>query len=209
MAIRILEDFFRNLVERFTRDILKSVESNFIEGSIRILNMAKRKDLKPIPPTKKEKENLSDQISENIKGVTDDLNKQIKNEIRNSILNQETNAQLAKRLDGVFKGKNATKINYEARLKMIAVTERSRILNASSMKTAKRLGFTHKYIDIVRDKKTAGDSFKMFAKYGSPEKAIPIDQDFVITYQGREQRGLYPPLRPNDRELILFTNKEE
>lgn len=203
----ILEDFFRKLLNKFKKSIELSIESNFTKGSIRVLEQAKREDLKPIKPTKKENELLTGQIYENIKGITNDMNKQIKNAIRNSILEKEDNKQTAARLDAIFKGKNATKINYKARLDMIAKTETTRIMNNGAFKTARRLGFTHKYIDIVRDNKTAGDSYLMYNKYGGKDKSIPIDEEFVINYNGREQRGLYPPLRPRDRELVFFTNK--
>ena len=204
-----LTDFFRRFIEKFIKNIEKSVMSNFEKGSVRVINMSNKKHLKPIPPTNQEKEMLSGQITENIKGVTDDMEKQIKNSIRNSILNQESNKETAQRLDAIFKGKNATTINYKARLDMIAKTETARILNTSSMKTAKRIGFTHKYIDIIRDDKTADDSRLMWKKYGGPEKAIPIDEDFVIVFNGKEQRGQFPPLRPRDRELVFFTMKED
>jgi len=204
-----IKDYFKTFVNKLMKGISVSVESNFKKGSIRVLAMADREDLKPIPPTNQEKQMLSDQVFDNIKGVTDDMQKQIKNAIRNSILEKEDNKQTAKRLNDIFKGKNATKINYKARLDMIAQTETARILNASSMKTAKRLGFTHKYIDIVRDNRTAEDSKLMYKKYGGPEKAIPIDEEFNIIYNGKEQRGQFPPLRPRDRELVFFTMKED
>lgn len=207
MTIRILEDFFKKLLDKFTKNIIKSIESNFTEGSIRVLNMANKGHLKLIPPTKKEKEILSGEIYENIKGVTDSLNKQIKNEIRNSILAQESNTQLAKRLDGIFKGTNPTKINYKARLEIIARTERARILNFSGFKTAKKY-FTHKYLS-QGGPKPYPDSVLLLEKYGSPEKAIPIDDYFEITYNKQKQRFLFPPGRPNDTELVNYINKEE
>lgn len=206
--MRILEDFFKKLLNKFTAGIMKSVESNFREGSIRILSMAGRNDLKPIPPTKQEKELLNNQIYDNIKGVTDDLNKQIRNEISNSILAHEDTKQLTQRLDGIFKGTNPTKINYKARLKMIAVTEKARVQNTSSMKTGKKY-FTHKYLEIINDKKTSEQSKEFYKKYGGENKAIPIDEEFTITYKGKVYSGQFPPFMPNDRDLIYFTNKEK
>ena len=205
----VLKDFFKKLLSKFTKKIELSIESNFTKGSIRVLTMANREDLKPVPPTNKEKELLTGQVYENIQGVNAELSKQIKNAIRNSILEKESNIQTAQRLDEIFKGKTVGSINYKARLDMIAKTETARIMNAASMKTAKRLGATGKYLEIVNDSRTSEQSKLFYAKYGGKDKAIPIDEEFTITYKGKKYGGQYAPFMPNDRDLVFFTFKED
>jgi len=186
------------------KGIRKSIENDFRSGSLNVLGQANRKDLKPIPPTKKELEMFEQNISDNIKGVTDEMSKRIRLEIRDSILNNETNLQLSKRLDKIFNGKNPTRFKYEDRLKLIARTERTNVLNASGLKTAKRIGFKYKYLDMVNDERTSEISKAFNKKYGTPEQAIPINEEFKITLNGKTYGGQAPSFHPNDRDILRY-----
>ena len=189
-------------IKKFKEGLLKSVTSDYIEGGLRVSNSL-NKD--PIRPNSKELKRIADVIYESIQGVTEEMSKTIRREIKLSILAGETNQQLANRLDNIFKGNNPTRFRYEDRLRMIARTEKTRVLNLGSMNTAEKVGATGKYIGIVNDSRTTKVSKEMFKKYGSEDKAIPLDKEFNVIVDGKEYKGLYPPFMPNDRDYVLYT----
>ena len=70
-----------------------------------------------------------------------------------------------------------------------------------SMKQA-RSGVTPDLLKTVynpMDHRTAEDS-KRFEKM---EQVIPLEDDFVYTYNGNERRFQAPPDRPNDRGVLV------
>lgn len=143
-------------------------------------------------------------VSENIKGVSNDMRKEISNELNIGLSNYETKKQLTTRLDNIFNGENPTKLKYKNRLKLILRTESARVFNAGSHFNAKKLNAKKKYLIGTNDNRQGQDSKAILSKYGSPEKAIPIDEPFEITIGGKSYSYLYPPNRPNDRETCIY-----
>lgn len=200
---RILSDYFKGVLSKFAGILEQRIKIIWNKGSQDVLDDAGLSHRKPIPPTKEQYEFLKDGIYENIKGVTESLNKQIKEVLRTAILTKEPRADTIAKLDGIFKGTNPTKINYEARLKMIARTEKTRILNTSGFKTANRIGMKYKYLE-QGNKNPYPDSKKALSLYGSPSKAIPIDEPFEFTYNKKNYVYMFPPNRPNDTEVVKY-----
>lgn len=158
----------------------------------------------PIPPGPDTLKLLSDILYDNIKGVTEEMSKKIRTQIRESILAREDNIQLAKRLDDIFRGDNPTRFKYDNRLKLIARTESTRAMNYGSFENAIKIGASKKYINIVNDSRTTDVSKAMFAKYGTEEKAIDLDEEFSVVVGGKTYSGLFPPFMPNDRDYVLY-----
>lgn len=198
--VRIKDNYFD--IEKFKENIYKSVTKDYLDGGMRVSEATKTK---PIPPSSKDINTLTQLILENVKGVTEELSKAIRREIRTSILAKESREDLKKRLDNIFKGDNPTRFHYETRLQLIGRTEKARIQNAGSMNTARTIGVTGKYIDIVEDNRTSEVSKAMKRKYGSEDKAIPLDEEFSVIVNGKTYSGLYPPFMPNDRDMVLYT----
>lgn len=189
-------------IEKYRKDINKAVLKEYLQGVVRT-----SRDLGVDPPivSRKEVEVLSSMSFDLIKGVTDEMEKKIKVQLNDGILQGDNNQEIANRLKDIFQGENPTRFRYEDRLRMIARTERTRVLEASSLNTAKKVGAKKKYIDIVHDNRTTEVSKAMFAKYGSPEKAIPLDEEFYVTVNGKEYRGQFPPFLPNDRDTVRYS----
>jgi hypothetical protein len=192
------DNYFKHIIDKFMRKIIESIIEDFKKGS---LSVSPNEELEP---TKEQIKLMSGKIYENIKGVTDEDSKKINNIIRDSLLARESRVQIAKKLDDVFKGDNPTKLSYKKRLKLISRTESVRFYNQGAFTNAKRLGATKKYISIVNDNRTSPQSKMFDRKYGSPDKAIGIDEEFSINYKGVTYKGLYSPFLPNDRDSIIY-----
>lgn len=189
-------------LEKFKDALYSSITAQYIKGGNMV---SKKQNSNFIKPNRKEIHQLVQLMLENIKGVTEEMSKVIRREIRTSILQKESREQLKERLNKIFKGSNPTRFQYENRLKLTARTEKARVLNAGSLNTAREVGAVGKYIDIVLDNRTTDVSKAMKAKYGTEEKAIPLDEEFSVFVNGKEYRGLYPPFMPNDRDMVLYT----
>ena len=191
------------LLKKYLSKFLKAINIDTGVASAFTIITAKEQGSKttmnPLNLTKKQQKLNIEIIETLVKGVNEDIAKKINYAVNKSIMENWDNKMLSEEL----KKLNIPEI-YKNRFKAIAVTESNRIMNNSSYNTANKLGYKYKYIDIVRDNRTAGDSYMMYDKYGSPEKAIPIDEEFNIIYNGKEQRGLFPPLRPRDREFCRY-----
>lgn len=204
-----IDKLLNKLLKQFLPKFIKSIQIDYGVGSaIAINNSDKKTSMNPLNLTKKDQEANTKIVSELVKGVNDDLAKKINYLVNKNITEKGGNKDLAKDLRGLFDKESPNYFDYKKRFDTIARTESSRLLNASSFNTAKRLGFTHKYINIVNDNRTSEQSKLFYDKYGTEDKAIPIEEEFFINYNGKEYRGLYPPFMPNDRDMVLFTNKE-
>lgn len=147
---------------------------------------------------------FSDIIADSIKGVSDDYKKELNTTLNIGMSEGDSRTELKKRIDNILQGDNPTKIKYQNRLNLILRTESSRIFNAGSFKTANKAGANYKYLIGTNDRRQGNDSKVALQKYGSPEKAIPIEDDFVFSEGGQEYRYKFPPNRPNDRETVIY-----
>ena len=142
---------------------------------------------------------LANHTFNNVKGMTDDLTNKLRAELERGVIAGEGVDKLKARVSNVFKiSKN--------RAEMIARTETARAFNMGKLQAVQKSGKpAKKYIDITLDKRTSQVSKAMDRKYGSPEKAIPLDQNFSVSVGGKVFEGPAPPFMPNDRDIVLFT----
>ena len=91
------------------------------------------------------------------------------------------------------------------RAETIARTETSRALNQGKLQAMKASGEkASKYLIITYDNRTSEVSKAMGRKYGTDEKAIPLDKEFSVNVNGKTFSGQTPPFMPNDRDAIVF-----
>ena len=203
---RIFKKLDETILAKFKTKLYTSIVSSYKEGIKQAeitLNLKNN-----IEPNKKEIDKLEEITGNYIKGATDEIFKKVKVEILSSILNKENRKQTIKRLRNVVNNSSDTMKRFESRLKAIAITEDTRIKNHGAFSTAKKVGAKKKYIQIILDSRTTEISKKFYAKYGSPEKAINIDEEFEITHKGKIYKSLYPPFMPNDRDYVLYAFDE-
>ena len=62
-----------------------------------------------------------------------------------------------------------------------------------------------KWLSTTKDNRISPICDAMGKKYGSPEKAIPLDEDFVVEVKGEIHQGPSPPFHPNCRSVLMMT----
>lgn len=192
-----------NFTDTYKNYIINQLKRIFAQGvltSSKLLN----KEPKDYEPTKRQNKIFESLVFESIKGVNEDMRKEISLQLNMGLSQQETKKQLRDRLDNMFKGDNPTKLKYENRLKLILRTESSRIFNSGSFVTAKQLKAKYKYLIGTNDNRQGKDSKVALRKYGTPEQAIPIDDYFEFTEGRNKYKYKFPPNRPNDRETCMY-----
>lgn len=199
-AEKRVEEFIKGYEDLINSDIIKI----YIAGSFVAKRVLNKPDTQTIKPTKEELEVLRSLVFENIKGVKEDMRRDLSNQLNIGLAQRETNKQLKQRLDDIFRGDNPTKLKYENRLKLIVRTESARIFNAGAFNNAKRLNAKYKYLIGTSDSRQGNDSKVALRKYGSPEKAIPIDDYFEFSEGKNKYKYKFPPNRPNDRETAMY-----
>lgn len=195
------DNFFTKIVDKFKTGILSAVEDLFMSGSKKI---AVEFGGKPKKPSKKELDLLNSQVNDYITGVTDEMSKQIRTTIREGQLARKSPKEIAEDLDGIFKGENPTRFDYKKRLQMIARTESTRIQEFGTYSTAKDLGASMKYLDVLEDERTSDICGAMHSKYGSKEQAIPINEEFEVSVNGKVYGGKLPPFHVNCRTSVRY-----
>lgn len=142
---------------------------------------------------------LSNYAFNNIKDMNEELANDLRAELHRGILNGEGVGRMKKRVSNIFG-------NYRNRAETIARTESNQAAQFGKMNAVQQSEpNAKKYIIITDDNRTTRVSREMDKKYGTPEKAIPINEDFVVKVDGKEYRGKAPPFMPNDRDVLGFS----
>lgn len=148
---------------------------------------------------------LNNYVFDSMKVHTDAIGEALRGELQRGIMNKETISQLKKRVQVVFDDSKFTD-----RLKMVIRTERQRANNYGALEGARQSGLhVKKYIDIVNDSRTSNICLAEHKKYGSKDKAIPLDDDFVVRVDNKIVRAKAPPMHQNCRSVIRFIQVEE
>ncbi len=151
-----------------------------------------------IPVNNKAVEFLQEHTFDNIKGMTEEIANDLKAELSRGIINGEGITKLKERVTKVF---DVGKVRATA----IARTEVARSENQGKLLAMKESGMDiKKYLVITHDDRTSNVSKAMDRKYGTPEQAIALDENFSVNVSGKEYSGSAPPFMPNDRDAILF-----
>lgn len=198
--VKIKDEYFD--VDQFLKEIHAALLRDYTQG---VLFSSQQLDRKPAPIDSKIVDLLAEISLNLIKGVTKEMSKRITMTIQQGILEGKTNQQIAEDLDSIFDKSNPTRFNYEERLNAVARTERQRALNQGAFDNAVNTGATKKYLAVVMDNRTScicGDIFS--GKYGSPDDAIPIDEEFEGTCNGKVYVGQKPPFHPHCRTGLRF-----
>lgn len=191
-----------SFVDKNKEHMLKKISLIFLSGiavTKKYLNFSREVNI-----SSEEKRVFTDLVGESIKGVTEDYLRELNTSLNIGLTQSETKKELKQRINNILKGNNPTKLKYKYRLDLILRTESSRIFNSGAFKTAKKAGAKFKYLVGTDDNRQGKDSKVALRKYGEPKKAIPINQEFTFREGKKVYSYLFPPNRPNDREVVIF-----
>lgn len=138
-------------------------------------------------------EMLRDYVQGNVGNTLEDINQGLRQEIQRAVLDRVDIKELRRRLMEKFEDKK-----YLNRLKMVIRTEGNRAGNMATMDSARQSGLElYKYLDNPLDDRTSDICWKEMKKYGTKEKAIPLEDEFVIEHKGEQYIADAPPFHPN------------
>lgn len=144
---------------------------------------------------------LNEYAFENFKKHSDIMGDNLRQEIQRAILNKDTPAQLKKRIKDVFDDKK-----YTNRLKTVMRTEKNRANAMGTLEGANQAATagvkTKKWLDVTMDNRTTTICRHEHSKYGSKDKAIGLDEDFVVKADNKTYRALHPPFHINCRSVL-------
>ena len=202
------EDYFDDIWKKFKSKFKDALKIELTLGNKIAINMAeeqgKKTTLNPLNISQKDISVLIDKFELNVKDANLDISKRVNNAILDNVSQRGSDKDLSKDIKAIFDEDNSNHFNYKNRFKTIARTESSRALNNSAFNTANKLGAIKKYLNIVFDKKTSEISKVAFEKYGTEDKAIPIDENFTYIFNGKKYEYLLPPDVPNDRSIPVY-----
>jgi len=143
---------------------------------------------------------LSNMAFDNMKSLSEEMKTRLKQQLKMGISQGEGIGMLTQRVQSVF---NTT----ENRAEMIARTEAVRIKAQGQMHAAEQIVAdgvnVKKWLLSVDDSRTSALTKALQVKYGSPEQAIPISQNFTIQFQGKTISQNAPPFHPNERDSLM------
>ena len=207
MVIDIIKKF-NLLLQKFLPKLLKGIKIDYGIGSaVSITNAkidGKKTNTNPLSMTKKDQKANINIIETLIKDVNSDVAKKINYLVNKSVTEKWDNKILQSNLQELFNKDVPGHFDYKNRFETIAKTESFRIMNNSAYNTAERLKAKGKYLFNLMDRKTGEDSKISEEKYGSEEQAIPLDEFFEYTFNGKKRKFLFPPDRPNDRSQVYY-----
>ncbi|HAG52871.1 MAG TPA: hypothetical protein DCL21_03695 [Alphaproteobacteria bacterium] len=209
MVVKPKEDFFKDIWKKFAPLFATAIALEMVMGNEIAVKDANSKGKQttrdPSNFSKKDQELFMKKFEMNVKDANAAVSKQINNTILDNLARKGTNKELAESIKQVFNEEVAGHINYKNRFSTIARTESQNVLSTMSYNTAIKLGATGKYLAGVSDSRQGGDSKVALAKYGSPDKAIPINEPFEYNFGKTFYSYQLTPNRPNDRESVLYT----
>lgn len=145
---------------------------------------------------------LQDYTFDNIKGMTEEMANKLRQQIQQGLINMEPMSQIKNRVKDIMG-------IAENRAAMIARTESNRAMNFGRLDAAKESEEQgveiKKWLLITNDDRTCAISKAMGKKYGSPQKAIPLEENFSVSVNGKVIEGPAPPFHQNERDRIMFT----
>jgi len=145
---------------------------------------------------------LSEYTFDNIKGMTEDLENELRIQLQIGFMNGEGTKKVAQRIKGLFE-------NNINRAKTIARTEMARSHSFGKLNAYKQSGLnSKKWILMTRDDRTSDISKAINKKYGKEEQAIPLNENFKASVKVGKKVILIdqpaPPFHPNERcELMI------
>lgn len=137
---------------------------------------------------------LVDYTFDNIRDMQEDMAGKLRQVLQRGLMNGKSTQQLQKDVQNVLD------VSYK-RAEVIARTESVRAFNTARFDAAKQLPLkTKKWLLWTNDKRTSEVTKAAHVKYGSPEKAIPMDEPFKVEVNGKVWESMTLPLHPNERD---------
>lgn len=207
--IKPTDDFFKKIWDKFKPLFFSAIGLELIMSNQIVIDDNGRKDnhtkYNPLNFSKRDQINFMKKFELQVKDANATVSKRINDAVINNISIRGSNNDLVKDIKNIFDEEVAGHLNYKNRFKTIARTESANLLSVNGFNKAKELGATSKYLSGVSDNRQGGDSKVAIDKYGKPDQAIPLNEEFVFSYGNAHYRYLLPPNRPNDREIVLYT----
>lgn len=199
----VLKINIEKLLKKFIPKFIKSIQIDYSIGSaVGIINakiQGKKTSMSPLNLTKKDQKAFTEQIETLIKDVNSDMAKQLNYLTNKSVTEKWSTKMLAEEIS-----KLGLEEKYKGRFETIAQDLSFDLMSTGSHNTAKKLKANKKWIYNVMDSKTADDSKYNASKFGSEEKAIPIDKPFSYTWKGKERTFMFGRDRPRDRSMTMY-----
>ena len=145
---------------------------------------------------------ITDYTFKNIKGMTDDVADKLRGELQRSFMNGEGIDQIKSRITSIFNvGEN--------RAEMIARTETTRAHSFGKLSAYQQSGIkAHKWLLWTDDNRTSAITKSLHSKYGSPEKAIPLNDNFKTQVKVGKKTVIIdqaaPPFHISDRDELMI-----
>jgi SPP1 gp7 family putative phage head morphogenesis protein len=201
MSSNIIENIIKSISSIFKIDlssllIRKEIQKNYDEG---LKDIELKLDVN-FNGNKNKQGFLENYTFDNIKGMDAELAEKMRKEFSQGVLAGDSVAKMKKRVQEVMKVG-------VTRAKAIARTETNRAENAGRLDgamEAEQQGIkTKKWLLVTQDTRTSPICHKEHSKYGSADKAIPIDENFVINYNGKIISEPHSPFHPNCRTRLM------
>jgi SPP1 gp7 family putative phage head morphogenesis protein len=147
---------------------------------------------------------ISDYTFDQVKGITEDLADKLSDTMKRSFMAGQGTDQIKKEIKQVFDV-------MDNRAEAIARTESSRAMSMGKLNAYKQSGLqVKKWLEYKLDNRTSDISKRLHEKYGTPEQAIPLDENFEVTLKnGKTISGQAPPFHVNERDTLMFTTDDE
>jgi len=196
----ILDKVVSLLSASAVRDIAYNViKSNFLNG----WEEAEKQMDRNFVPDWTAIDYIADYTFENIKDITDDVADDLRGELQRSFMGGEGINAIKKRVEKVFDVASN-------RAEMIARTETSRAASFGKLGAWKASGLdAKKWLLWTDDHRTSEITKALHRKYGSPQQAIPLDENFKVTVTVGKKVVVIdqqaPPFHISERDSLMFT----
>ena len=218
----IIQDIINNFRSLFSLAPLRNTIREYQKSQYRKGMLEVERQLRPsinfIPSSDRMMENLYNYTEQNLQQHADEVGNQLRQELQRGLLNGEGVEDLKRRIKRVFKDRKQIR----NRMKTVIRTEGARAYNMARFEAAQQAeqgGMKlKKWVDVTEDNKSShicdkdNNPDNAVNKYGTPDKAIPINKEFKIkAKQGNKTVRVstqYPPFHPNCRTKLMLVKIE-
>lgn len=207
-----LNDLIRKLKDTLSFQGLKGLAHAVIRGQfIKGAESSEEKinEIKPFNyiPDKDAIEFISNYTFDNIKDMTDELANDLRQELERGFMNGEGINDLTKRVKSIFDSS-------EHRAETIARTETMRAHQFGKLNAYQQSGVkAKKWLLWTDDRRTSEITRALHKLYGSPEQAIPLNENFKATVKvGKKVKVINQPagpFHPNERDELMILPDED
>jgi hypothetical protein len=165
-------------------------------------------------------EALYNYVEQNLSDHVNDISTRLRQEVQRGLQNNEDKHRIIQRVKTVFRDDKQV-LN---RLKVVIRTETNRANTQGRLEAAQQAEQTgiklKKWLQVAPYQKGVSSPFCnkpsgaacqncANGKYGSPEKAIPLDKEFILKADNKTVRAHGPPFHPNCRTVLRIERVED